>query len=195
LEVPEDVDVPIRALITLRDPDATILEGPSASVDVPAASPGSQEPVVTVSLVSPSLEGPSTASATTDLPARETHPAEPTAISSAVAPAEPTAISLAVAPAEPTAISSAVASSSGDVAPLASTIIVQLSEGTRPQEPIVPSSAITTSLSGQVCLILFNYFGLFLSVPCSPSFPLESGSFRAPRVRSCLNRVGHIGSR
>jgi hypothetical protein len=143
LEVPEDVDVPIRALITLRDPDATILEGPSASVDVPAASPGSQEPVVTASLVSPSLEGPSTASATTDLPARETHPAEPTAISSAVAPAEPTAIS------------SAVASSSRDVAPLASTIIVQPSEGTRPQEPIVPSSAIVTSFSGQVCLILF----------------------------------------
>lgn len=56
LEVPEDVDVPIRALITLRDPDATVQEGPSASVDVPAASPGSQEPVVTASLVSPSLE-------------------------------------------------------------------------------------------------------------------------------------------
>jgi hypothetical protein len=147
LEVSEDVDVPIRALITLRDPDATILQGPSASVDVPAASPGSQELVVTASLVSPSLEGPSTASATADLPARETHPAEPTAISSAVALAEPTAIS------------SAVASSSGDVAPLASTVIVQPSEGTRPQEPIVPSSAIATSLSGQVCLILFNYFG------------------------------------
>jgi hypothetical protein len=51
--VPEDVDVPIRALITLRDPDATVLEGPSASVDVSAASPGSQEPVVTASIVSP----------------------------------------------------------------------------------------------------------------------------------------------
>jgi hypothetical protein len=91
---------------------------------------------VTASLVSPSLEGPSTTSATTDLPARETHPAEPTAISSAVAPAELTAISSAVAP------------SSGDVAPLASTVIVQPSEGMRPQEPIVSSSAIATSLSG-----------------------------------------------
>jgi hypothetical protein len=120
LKVPEDVDVPIRALITLRDLDATVMEGPSASADVPAASPGSQEPVVTASLVSPSLEGPSTASATADLPARETHPAEPAAISSAVAPAEPTAIS------------SAVASSYGDVAPLASTVIVQPSEGMRP---------------------------------------------------------------
>jgi hypothetical protein len=41
LEVPEDVDVPIRALITLRDPDAIVLEGPSASVYIPAALPGS----------------------------------------------------------------------------------------------------------------------------------------------------------
>jgi hypothetical protein len=125
------VDVPIRALITLHDPDVAVLEGPSASANVPATSPGTQEPVVTASLVSPSLEGPSTASTTAVLPARETHPAEPTVVSSAVSPAEPTAIS------------SDVASSSGDVAPLASTVIVQLSEGTRPQEPIVPSSAIT----------------------------------------------------
>jgi hypothetical protein len=68
LEAPEDVDVPIRSLITLHDPDAVVLEGPSASADVPAASPGTQEPVVTASLVSPSLVGPSTASATADLP-------------------------------------------------------------------------------------------------------------------------------
>jgi hypothetical protein len=47
------------------------------------------------------------------------------------------------------------------VSPLASTVVVQPSKGARPQEPIVPSSAITTSLLGQVCLILFNYFGLF----------------------------------
>jgi hypothetical protein len=100
---------------------------------------------MTVPLVSPSLEGPSTASATANLPAREAHPAEPTVISSAIAPAEPTAIS------------SAVASSSGGVAPLASAVTVHPSEGTRPQEPIVPSSAIAASLSGQVCL---NYFGL-----------------------------------
>jgi hypothetical protein len=133
LEVPEDVDVPIRALITLRDPDATVLEGPSVSVDVLAASPGLQEPVVTASIVSPPLEGSSTALATADLPARETHLAEPTAISSAIAP------------------------SSGDVAPPDSspTVIVQPLEGMRPQEPIASSSAIATSLSGQVCLILF----------------------------------------
>jgi hypothetical protein len=163
--------VPIRALITLRDPDATVVEGPSASFDVPAASPGSQEPVVTASLVSPPLEGPSAALATADFPARETHLAEPTAISSAVVP------------------------SSGDVAPLDSTIIVQPSEGMRPQEPIASSSAIATSLSGQVCLILLNYLSLFPALPCSPSFPPESESFRAPCVRSCINRVGHTGSR
>jgi hypothetical protein len=45
--------VPIRALITIRDLDATVLEGPSALVDVPAASPGSQEPIVAASIVSP----------------------------------------------------------------------------------------------------------------------------------------------
>jgi hypothetical protein len=149
LEVPEDVDVPIRALVTLHDPDAAVLEGPSASADVPAASPGTQEPVMIASLVSPSPVGPTTASATADLSARETHPAELTATSSAIAPAEPTAIL------------PAVASSSGGVSPLASTVVVQPSKGARPQEPIVPSSAITTSLLGQVCLILFNYFGLF----------------------------------
>jgi hypothetical protein len=33
-EVPEDVDAPIRALITLRDPDVIVLEGPSMLVDV-----------------------------------------------------------------------------------------------------------------------------------------------------------------
>jgi hypothetical protein len=136
LEVPEDVDVPIRALITLHGPDAAVLEGPSASATVPAASPDPQEPVVTAPIVSPSPEGPSPASTTADLPAREAHPAEPTVISSAIAPAEPTAIS------------SAVASSSGGVAPLASAVTVHPSEGTRPQELIVPSSAIAASLSG-----------------------------------------------
>jgi hypothetical protein len=39
-EAPEDVEVPIRALITLRDPDATALEGPSTLVNVPVTSPG-----------------------------------------------------------------------------------------------------------------------------------------------------------
>jgi hypothetical protein len=144
LEAPEDMDVPIRALITLHDPDAAVLEGPSALADVPAASPGTQEPIVTASLVSPSLTGPSTASVAADLPARETHPAEPTAIPSAIA------------------------SSSGGVTPLASTVVVQPSGGTHPQEPIVHSSAITTSFTGQVCLILFNYFGLFPLCPAHP---------------------------
>jgi hypothetical protein len=115
------VDAPVRALITLRDPGAAILEGPSASDVVPAASPGPREPVVTASLVGPCLEGPSTAAATADLPAREAHLAEPTAISSAVAPAKPTANS------------SAVASSSGGVAHLASTVTVHSSEGVRPR--------------------------------------------------------------
>jgi hypothetical protein len=132
LEVPEDADVPIRALIALRDPDAIVLEGPSALVDVPAASPGSQEPIVAASIVSPPLEGPSTTLATADLPARETHLPEPTAISSAVAP------------------------SSGEVVPPDSspTVIVQPSEGTRPHEPTAFSSSIANSLSGQVCFIL-----------------------------------------
>jgi hypothetical protein len=165
--------VPIRALITLRDPDAIVLEGPSALVDVPAASPSSQEPVVTASIVSPPLEGPSTTLATADLPTRETHLPEPTAISSVVAP------------------------SSEEVAPPDSspTIIIQPSEGTCSQEPTAPSSAIATSLSGQVCFIIFNYFSLSPALPCSPSFPLEFESFRAPCVRSCVNRVGNTRSR
>ncbi|XP_025815475.1 uncharacterized protein LOC112892550 [Panicum hallii] len=57
-EVPEDVDAPIRALITLRDPGATILEDPSVSAVVPAASPSLQAPVVTTSLVGPCLKDP-----------------------------------------------------------------------------------------------------------------------------------------
>jgi hypothetical protein len=114
------VDAPIRALITLRDPGAAILEGPSASADVPVASPGPQEPVVTASLVGPCLEGPSTASSTADLLAREAPPAELTAVSSAVTPAEPIAIS------------PAVASSSEDVAHLASSVTVRPSEGDAP---------------------------------------------------------------
>jgi hypothetical protein len=136
-----------QALITLRDPGAAILEGPSASVDVPVASPGPQEPVVTASFVGPCLEGSSTTSATADFLAREVPSAEPTAVSSAVTPVEPSAIL------------SAVASSSEDVAHLASSITVRPSKGVRPQEPVVPSSAIVTS-SGRVCLFLCNYFGL-----------------------------------
>jgi hypothetical protein len=130
------VNVPIRALITLCDPDVAILEDPSASVIVPAASPGLQAPVVTTSLVGLYPEGPSPASATADSPAREVRPAEPIAISSAVALAEPTATQ------------SAVASSSGGAVHVASAATVHLSEGMLPREPIVPSLAIATSLSG-----------------------------------------------
>jgi hypothetical protein len=131
-EVLEDVDAPIRALITLRDPDVTVLEGPSALVDVSVTSPGSQEPVVTASIVSSPLEGPSTTLATADLSARETHLPEPTAVSSAVAP------------------------TSEEVAPpdFSPTVNIQPSEGTHPQEPTTSSSAIATSLSRQVCFIL-----------------------------------------
>jgi hypothetical protein len=152
------VDASIRALITLRDPGAAILEDPSASADIPAASPGPQASVMTTSLVGSCLEGPSTASATADPPAQEVHPAEPTAISSAVALAGPTAIS------------SAVASSSGGVAHVASAAAVHLSEGMHPQEPIVPSSTIATSLSVQVCLFLCNYFGLLPQCFAHPLF-------------------------
>jgi hypothetical protein len=103
-EATEDVDAPIRALITLRDPDATVLEGSSALVDVPVTSPGSQEPV------NSPLAGPSIALATADLSVREKHLPEPTVVSSAVTP------------------------SSQDVAPPDSspTVNVQPSEGTRP---------------------------------------------------------------
>jgi hypothetical protein len=109
-EATEDVDAPIRALITLRDPDATVLEGSSALVDVPVTSPGSQEPVVTTSIVNSPLAGPSIALATADLSVREKHLPEPTVVSSAVTP------------------------SSQDVAPPDSspTVNVQPSEGTRP---------------------------------------------------------------
>jgi hypothetical protein len=78
--------VPVRALITLRDPDATVLESPSMLVDVPVTSPDLQEPIMATSITSSPLEGPSTALTTTDLSARETHLPEPTVVSSAVAP-------------------------------------------------------------------------------------------------------------
>jgi hypothetical protein len=126
LEATEDVDAPIRALITLRDPDATVLEGSSALVDVPVTSPGSQEPVATASIVNSPLAGPSIALATADLSVQEAHLPELTVVSSAVAP------------------------SSEEVAPPDSspTVIVHPSEGTRPQELTASSPAIATSLSG-----------------------------------------------
>jgi hypothetical protein len=127
------VDAPIRALITLRDPGATNLEGPSASAAVPAASPGLQ-------VVGPCLEGPSPAPAIADSPAREVRSVEPIAISSAVASVGPTA-----AP-------SAVASPSGGAIHMASAATVHSSEGTHSREPIAPSLAIAASFSRQVRL-------------------------------------------
>jgi hypothetical protein len=86
---------------------------------------------VTASIANSPLAGPSIALATAYLSVRETHLPEPTVVSSAVTP------------------------SSEEVAPSDSspTINVQPSEGTRPQEPTASSSAITTSLSRQVCFI------------------------------------------
>jgi hypothetical protein len=142
-EVSKDVDAPIGALITFRDPGAANLEGPSASDDVPVASPSLREPIVATSPVGPCLEGSSTASASANPLAREVPPVEPTAVSSAVAPAEPSDVS------------PAVAASTEHMAHPSSSVVVRPSGGVRPQEPIVPSSAIVTS-SGRVCLC--NYF-------------------------------------
>jgi hypothetical protein len=80
------------------------------------------------------------------------------------------------------------------MAPLASTVIVQLLEGTRPQEPIVPSSTITTSLSGQVCLILFNYFNLFPQCLAHPLFLQnldlsEILAFNPASIRSAISEA------
>jgi hypothetical protein len=171
-EVPEDVDAPLRALITLRDPGATILEDPSASAVIPTASPSPQAPIATSSPAGPCLEGPSTASAIADSPAREVRPAKPTAISSDVPLVEPT-----VAP-------SAVASSSGGAVHTASATIVHPSERTHPREPIVPSLAIATSFSGQVWLFFSpsQLLWSFPAMPCLPSFPSEPGSFRTPCI-------------
>jgi hypothetical protein len=157
---PEDVNVPLRALITLRDPGATTLEDPSASAVVPAASPCPQAPIVSSSPAGPRLEGPSTASATADSPTREVRPAKPIAIPSAIPLAEPT-----VAP-------SAVASSSEGAVQAASAATVRTSERVHPREPIVPSLAIATSFSGQVCLSLSlcNCFGLLLQYLAYPLF-------------------------
>jgi hypothetical protein len=83
-EVPEDVDAPVRALITLRDPDAMVLESPSTLVDVLVTSSDSREPIVATSITSSPLVGPSTVLTTIDLSVRETHLPEPTVVSSAV---------------------------------------------------------------------------------------------------------------
>jgi hypothetical protein len=128
-EVPEDVEVPIRALITLCDPDATVLEGPSTLVDVPVTSLGLQEPVVAASITNSPLEEPSTALATANLSAQETRLPEPTAVSSAAAPS----FEKVIPP------DSSFASPAVNVHP---------SEGTHLQELTTSSSAVATSLLG-----------------------------------------------
>jgi hypothetical protein len=170
------VDVPIRTLITLRDPGATILEDPSASAVVPAASPGLQAPVVTTSLVGPCLEGPSPASATANSPAQEVRSVEPIAIASGVAPVGPTATP------------SAVASPSGGAVHVASAATVHSSGGTHPWEPIAPSLAIATSLSRQVCLF-FVTFLIFSRNACLTLFSSRTWIFRSS-LRSTLLRSG-----
>jgi hypothetical protein len=122
-EVPEDVEVPVNALITLRDPDPTTLEGPSALIDTPITPLGLQEPVVAASIISSSLERPAIALATANLPSKGMHLPEPTAVSSATTP-----LSERVNPQEPTFASPAV-----NIPP---------PEGTRLQEPITSSSAV-----------------------------------------------------
>jgi hypothetical protein len=156
------VDVPIRALITLRNPGVTDLEGPSASAATPAASLGLQ-------VVGSCLEGPSPASAIVESPAREVRSTEPIAISSAVASVKPTA-----AP-------SAVASPSGGAIHAASAATAHSSEGTPSWEPIAPSLAIAASFSKQVHL-LFVATLVFFVMPVSLSSLSEPGSFGAPCV-------------
>jgi hypothetical protein len=126
------VEVPVNALITLRDLDPTALEGPSSLIDTPVTSPGLQELVVGTSVISSSLEGPFIASATANLSSQEARLPEPTAASIAAAPC-----SEKVTPQEPTFTSPVV-----NAPP---------PEGTRLQEPTTSSSAVATSLPGQVC--------------------------------------------
>jgi hypothetical protein len=160
--MPEDVDVPIRALITLCNPGVTDLEGPSASAAAPTASLGLQ-------VVDSCLEGPSPASAIADSPAREVRPTEPIAVSPAVASVKPTAAPSAVAP------------PSGGAIYAASTATAHSSEGTPSREPISPSLAIAASFSRQVHL-LFVATLVFFVMPVSISSPSEPGSFRAPCI-------------
>jgi hypothetical protein len=85
-EVPEDVEVPVNALIALRDPDPTALEGPLALIDAPVIPQGLQELIVAASVVNSSSERPVVASTTANLPSEGTRLLELTAASSAVAP-------------------------------------------------------------------------------------------------------------
>jgi hypothetical protein len=102
-EVPEDVEVPVSALVTLRDPDPTTLKGPTVLIDAPVTPQGPQEPVVAVSVVSSSLERPAVTLSTANLPSKGARLQEPTAALLAVAPP-----SERVNPREPTFASPAV---------------------------------------------------------------------------------------
>jgi hypothetical protein len=163
------VDAPIRALITLRDPGVTNLEGPSVSAAAPAASPGLQ-------VVGPCLEGPSPAPAIADSFAREVRSTEPIAISSAVASGELTATP------------SAVASPSGGAIHMASATTVHSSEGTHSREPIAPSLAIAASFSRQVCLF-FVAILVFSHNACLTLFSFRIWIFRSS-LRLTLPRSG-----
>jgi hypothetical protein len=102
-EVPEEVEVPVSALVTLQDPDPKALEGPTALIDAPVAPQGLQESVLAASIVSSSLEGLVVASSTANLPSKGVRLQELTAASSGVAPS-----SERVNPQEPTIASPAV---------------------------------------------------------------------------------------
>jgi hypothetical protein len=167
--------VPIKALITLRDPDTTVLEGPYTLVDVPVTSLGLQEPVVAASITNSRLEEPSSALATANPSVQETRLPEPTAISSAAAPS-----SEKVIPPDSSFTSPAI-----DVHP---------SEGTHLQELTTSSSAVATSLSGQVCFTP-KLFSPLSALPYSLAFVPGSKPFRTSCVRSRIHWVGHTRSR
>jgi hypothetical protein len=85
-EVPEDVEAPVNALITLHDPVSTALEGPLTLIDTPVIPQGLPELIVAASVVDSSLERPAIASATANLPSEGTRLPEPTAALSAATP-------------------------------------------------------------------------------------------------------------
>jgi hypothetical protein len=68
LEAPEDFLTPVSALVTLQDPVPKALEGPTTPANASVTLQGLQEPVVTTSDVSPSVEGPTVTSSTVSLP-------------------------------------------------------------------------------------------------------------------------------
>jgi hypothetical protein len=154
--------VPIRALITIRDPDTTVLEGPSTLVDVPVTSLGLQEPVVAASITNSPLEERSTTLATANPSVQETRLPEPTAVSSAAARSSEKVI----------LPDSSFASPAVNVHP---------SEGTHLQEPTTSSSAITTSLSRRVCFTP-KLFSPLSALPYSLAFLPGSEPFKTSCV-------------